>query len=239
MVLKRKPWWKRQDLASSKVSIQQERTWPERLFAPALALCVAGALLWWAAPRLGGGASGSQLRDYREQIEKLSAEKDRLQSAANAAESKVNIERAAQQQLARQAKTLEDENARLKEDLAFFESLLPADTGARGIAIRRVKIDLLAPTQLRYRLLVMQGGKGDLQFDGQLQLLLTGQQGGKSVIIQFPDAKANDADKYKLSFKHYQRLEGILTLPDGLTVKSVQARVLEKGQMRTQQSATL
>lgn len=191
---------------------------------------------------LTGGNSRSnqkQLQTYQEQVEKLTAERDRLATLANAAESKLNIERAAQQQLAKQAKTLEADNLRLKEDLTFFESLLPADTGTRGISIRRVKAEMVAANQLRYRILLMQGGKGDIQFDGNLQLSVTGMQGGKSVIMLFPDSKAPDADKYKISFKHYQRLEGILTLPEGMTVKTVQARVLEKGQLRTQQSANL
>ena len=157
----------------------------------------------------------------------------------DAAESTLNIERAAQKQLTQQAKTLEADNMRLKEDLAFFESLLPADTGTRGISIRRVVVDMVAPGQLRYRLLVMQGGKGDVQFDGNVQFSINGQHGGKSVMMLLPDAKSNDADKFKISFKHYQRLEGILAIPEGWIVKTVQARVLEKGQLRTQQSANL
>ena len=184
-------------------------------------------------------ASQSQLQNYKEQLEKLTAERDRLATAANAAESTLNIERAAQKQLTQQAKTLEADNMRLKEDLAFFESLLPADTGTRGISIRRLVAEMITPGQLRYRILVMQGGKGDVQFDGNLQLSISGLQGGKSVMMLFPDAKSNDADKYKISFKHYQRLEGILTIPEGWTVKTVQARVLEKGQLRTQQSSNL
>ena len=49
------------------------------------------------------------------------------------------IERAAHKQLAAQVKALEAENARLKEDLAFFDSLLPAGTGSEGISIRRLE----------------------------------------------------------------------------------------------------
>lgn len=184
-------------------------------------------------------ASKKQVQNLKEQLEKLTAERDRLATVANAAESKLNIESAAQKQLAQQAKTLEADNMRLKEDLAFFESLLPADTGTRGISIRRVMAEMVAPNQLRYRLLVMQGGKGDVQFDGNVQFSISGMQGGKSVMMLLPDAKSNDADKYKISFKHYQRLEGMLTIPEGFTVKAVQARVLEKGQLRTQQSANL
>jgi hypothetical protein len=34
-------------------------------------------------------------------------------------------------------------------------------------------------------------------------------------------------------------LEGVLTLPDGVIVKTLQARVLDRGQIRAQQSANL
>ena len=62
---------------------------------------------------------------------------------------------------------------------------------------------------------------------------------GKSVMITFPDLKPAELDKFKLSFKHYQRVEGVLTLPEGTVAKTVQARVLENGQIRTQLSVNL
>ena len=57
--------------------------------------------------------------------------------------------------------------------------------------------------------------------------------------MQFPDPKAGDSAKLKLSFKHYQRLEGLIPLPDGATVKAVQAKVVDRGQVRAQQSINL
>ncbi|HEY0847363.1 MAG TPA: DUF6776 family protein, partial [Noviherbaspirillum sp.] len=154
-------------------------------------------------------------------------------------ESQLNIERSAQSQLATQVKTLVAENARLKEDLAFFESLLPNATGPQGIAIRRLKVDHIAPNQLRYRLLIMQGGKGDRRFTGTLQLAVTTLQDGKSAMMVFPEGVPGEQEKFKLNFMHYQRVEGVLTLPEGVSTKLVQARVLENGQVRAQLSANL
>ena len=185
------------------------------------------------------GASKDQLATSSDQFDKIKAERDQYSTTVNAAESQLNIERSAQKQLAAQVKTLETENIRLKEDLAFFESLLPADTGAHGVSIRRLKAEIVAPNQLRYRLLVMQGGKGERDFVGNLQLAITVLQGGKSAMMTFPDANSSDTEKFKLGFKHYQRVEGVLTLPEGATIKNVQARILEKGQTRAQQSASL
>ncbi|MBI3231249.1 MAG: hypothetical protein HYZ45_14120, partial [Burkholderiales bacterium] len=160
MALKRKYWWHHSGVATPKMTIKSQLPTPVKLAAAVVAIALGGALALWIFDRgrdltgFNPKASQSQLQTYKEQIEKLTQERDKLATAANAAESTLNIERAAQKQLVQQAKTLETDNLRLKEDLAFFESLLPADTGTRGISIRRVMAEMTAPNQLRYRLLV-------------------------------------------------------------------------------------
>lgn len=195
---------------------------------------------------MGRGLTGAttdrireQLAEYKAQVEQLAAERDRYSTTVNAAESQLNIERSAQKQLVLQVKALEAENARLQEDLAFFDSLLPNTSGARGVAIRRLKVEKIAPNQLRYRLLVMQGGRGERHFSGSLQLVVTTSQDGKNAMMIFPPEDSADQGKFKLGFKHYQRVEGVLTLPEGVETKVVLARVLENGQVRTQLSTNL
>jgi hypothetical protein len=243
--LKLKLWRRQLSVAAPTMTIKTRLPWPLRVILWAATLGCAAAIAMWIYEQGRGlagfpvGVNKERLANYEQQIEKLTTERDRYMSTANAAESQINIERSAQKQLALQVKTLDTENTRLKEDLAFFESLLPASTGAQGISIQRLKTETLAPNQLRYRLLVMQGGKGEHDFIGNLQLIITIIQQGKSVMMTFPSGKSDEADKYKLSFKHYQRMEGELTLPEGAAVKTVQARILEKGQVRAQQSANL
>lgn len=218
--------------------------WPVKAAMWGLALGLGAAAAMWAY-ELGRGIAGfpvsgrKQMQAYEERIQQLTAERDRYAAIVNASESRFNIERSAQKQLAAQIKTLASENAKLKEDLAFFDSLLPANTGASGIAIRRVKVSFVAPAQLRYQLLIMQGGRGEQEFVGNLQLLVSVVQGGKNAMMIFPEGKSIELNKFKLSFKHYQRMEGVLTLPEGASVKAVQARVLQKGQVRAQQSVNL
>jgi hypothetical protein len=243
--LKFKLWRRRLSVSAPKMTIKNQMPWSIRVSVIVAVLCLGGVMSKWAFDHgrsltgINPDATREQLATYQEQIEKLSTERDEFSSTVNAAESQLNIERSAQKQLVMQVKTLESENTKLKEDLAFFESLLPTETGPLGISIRRLKADIIAPNQLRYRLLIMQGGKGDHDFIGTLQLAVTVLQGGKSAIIVFPDGKTNDADQFKLAFKHYQRVEGLLTLPDGAAMKAVQARILERGQIRVQQSANL
>lgn len=236
-------WRRRLSVSSSKLTITRQTPWSLRILFVVLSGLVGAGAMWAYEDRQSSGTPADtekvQLAHYKEQVEKLTVERDQFSTTVNAAESQLNMERSAQKQLASQVKTLEAENTRLKEDLAFFESLLPNATGPQGVTIRRLKIDQIAPNQLRYRLLIMQGGKGDQLFSGNLQLSVTALQPGKNAMIVFPDGNAAEQEKFKLSFKHYQRVEGVLVLPEGVTTKQVQARVLEKGQIRAQLSANL
>jgi hypothetical protein len=244
--VKLKLWLRRHSISAPKMTIKSDWPWPLKVAMAGIVLGLAAATAMWtydlgrgfAGFQYGAGLSIGQREDLQEKIDAIILERDRYSSLANAAESQLNIERSAQKQLAAQVKILESENAKLKEDLAFFESLLPADTGS-GISIRRLKIELIAPNQLRYRLLIMQGGKGGRDFIGELQFTATVVQEGKSAMIVFPQGNAGETNKLKLSFRHYQRVEGVLTLPEGAILKTIHARVLEKGQIRAQQSANL
>src|SRR5690606_36935753 len=137
--------------------------------------------------------SRSELQVAERQIAGLKKERDRLQAIANDAESQINIEKATQAQLADQARRLTQENNRLKEDLAFFEKLLPAKNG-RGISIRSLNAELIAPNQIRYRVLIMQGGKNPAAFVGELQLavMLVADEDKANAMIVFPQENTSE-----------------------------------------------
>jgi hypothetical protein len=181
-----------------------------------------------------------ELSQLRERVGKMTQETAELRASVNASESKLQIERSAQTQLGRQVKALEDENARLKEDLAFFENLIPSDTRDNPLLINRFRAEPGAlPGEYRYRLLLLQGGRRDKPFQGSLQLLVTLQQDGKDAIITLPEEGA--AQAYKISFKYFQRVEGTFRVAPGARVKMVQVRVFENGfaQVRATQSFNL
>lgn len=234
-------------IAVPKMSIKTQLPWPVKLAFISIVLGLSGALAMWTY-EMGRGITGQsrdadqqELENLRARLDALSAEHDQFSSTANSAESRLTIERSAVKQLAAQVRTLEAENNKLKEDLAFFESFLPASARPPGVSIQQLKVENIGANQLRYRLLLMQGGKGAQEFVGNLQLAITVVQNGKSAMMIFPvrNTLELERDKFKLAFKHYQRIEGMLTLPEGAITKHVQVRVLEKGQIRVQQSANL
>ena len=234
-------------ISAPKMTIKRHLPWPVLVLLWALVIGVGASAAVWTY-KLGrnhlpglevSGDAGEQLDQLTEQVRKLTAENERLQSASSASQNELKIAQTAQSQLAAQVKNLEAENNRQKEDLAFFDSLLPTNLGAPGITIQRFKAEQAAPNQLRYRVLVMQGGGGTQQFAGNLQLSVNVIQGGKSAILNFPEGNAADQARYRLAFKYYQRVEGLLNIPEGATIKSVAVRVLDRGQVRAQQSVDL
>ena len=221
-------------ISAPRMTVQTHVAWYWRMLGLVVVLSCSFALAAWiydAGRRFAGFDSSEaeqELSQLRERAGRLTTEVAALSASVNASESKLQIERTAQTQLGRQVKALEDENARLKEDLAFFENLIPSEQRDNTLLINRFRVDPGAlPGEFRYRLLLLQGGRRDKPFQGNLQLLVTLQEGDKNVIITLPEE--GQAQAYKISFKYFQRVEGTFRVAPEARVKMVRVRIFESG----------
>lgn len=150
-----------------------------------------------------------------------------LHAKTAAAERQLQIERATYGDLARQVKALAQENAGLKEDLAFFQTLTA--TGKEGaISVNRFRLMPEAvPGEYRYQLLLVQTGARAKEFNGRLQFVLNLQQDGRKVALMLPESSRADAKEYRVSFKLFQRVEGMFKIAPDAVVKGLQVRVFE------------
>ena len=151
-----------------------------------------------------------------------------LNAKTAAAERQLQIERATFGDLARQVKALAQENATLKEDLAFFQSLTAA-TGKEGaVSVNRFRLlPETVPGEYRYQLLLVQTGERAKEFNGRLQFVLNLQQDGRKVVLMLPPDSKGVAKEYQVSFKLFQRVEGMFRIAPDATVKGLQVRVFE------------
>jgi hypothetical protein len=145
-------------------------------------------------------------------------------------ERQLQMERATYADLVKQMKALTGENATLKEDLAFFQTLMPSGGREGGVAINRflVQNDAL-PGEYRYRLLLTQTGQRSKDFQGNLQFVVNLQQDNKNVVMALPAEDDKDSRGFKLNFRFYQRIEGTFRVAPNAVVKSMQVRVFESG----------
>ena len=202
-------------------------------------------LVFDAGRRFAGfdrNASEQELDTLRAKATRLENELLRLRGLADASESKLQIELAAEQQLVRQVKSLEDENARLKEDLSVFESLASAEGQEGRLSINRLRVeaDSGIANQYNYRmLLAMPGSNKVREFKGKLQLALNLQQQAHNVMMLLPQSAEQNALQYNVNFKNFHHLDGSFSIPAGARIQSVEVRLLQDGALKASKSVTL
>lgn len=246
--LRLKRWRQRFGISAPKVAVRTHVAWYWRAIVVACMLSMSLAIAAWvfdAGRNIAGfdsSSSSRKLGELRERVAQLESELNNLRSVASSADASLQIERTTLQQLGQQVKLLEAENAVLKQDLAFFEGLVPESaSGEQGVRINRLRVDPEgANSQYRYRmLLVHNGGKAVREFRGELQLSVKVQQGGKDAMISLPSPSDTNPQRYRLEIKHFQRVEGVFSVPPGGVVKSVEARVIQDGVIRARQTVNL
>ena len=248
-----KRFWKlrrRFGIAAPKVSVRTHVPWYLRWFGIALMLALSATLAAWmydAGRRFAGfdrSEVEQELSAARNELAKLRGELERLSAIANAADSKVSIERTAQQKVAQQARVLEQDNARLREELAIFESMLSSETAsAAPLSVLRFKVEPdTLPGEYRYRVLLLASGpRRGREFQGRLELAVNLTEGGSSAMITVPGQGDTESASFRLAFKHFQRIDGTFRVNPKARVVSVQVRVYEAGSVepKVTQSVTL
>lgn len=234
-------------ISAPKVAVRTHVAWHWRAVAIVVILTISLVLAEWVydAGRSIAGfdsrTSSQAIADLRGRVAELEAELGVVRGVASAADSNLKIERVAQQQMAQQVRALESENAALKQDLAFFEGLLPDSVGGeQGVRINRFRVERDVAGQHRYRMLIVHNAsRQQKEFRGELQFVLKVQQGGKDAMITIPFDSDLERQRYKLEVKHFQRAEGLLPVPAGAVLKSVEARILHEGVVRARQTINL
>jgi hypothetical protein len=237
-------------IAAPKVSVRTHVPWYLRWLGLAVLLAFSAALAAWmydAGRRFAGfdrSEVEQELSAARSELGKVREELKRLSAVANAADSKVSIERTAQQKLAQQASGLEQENARLREELALFESMLSSDTANTApLSVLRFKAEPdVMPGEYRYRaLLLASGPRRGREFQGRIELVVSLTEAGRSAMITVPGQGEPESPSFRLAFKHFQRVDGTFRVSPKARVGSVQLRVYETGsaEPKVVQSVTL
>jgi hypothetical protein len=236
LTLKLRLFRRRLTISSPRMSVRSALPWPLRWIGLALMFGFSAAIALWAF-EFGKEIAGldrnarEELAQLRQEVATLRDERDKVQSVANTSGSVLIAEKAAQEKMAAQIKQLEADNRSLRDDLGFFEKLLPA--GGEAASIRSLQAEVLSETQLRWQLLVIQAVKDAPMFNGRLDLTVAGSQAGKPWVMHLPGGPQ------PLQFRQSRRLEGVLDLPPATVVNTVTAKVMEGAAVRSVQTFRL
>ena len=235
---------RRLTISAPRMSVRSALPWPFRWALLAIVLGFCAAIGLWAfefGKDIAGLEKGSkdELMRLRAEVQVLRTdlagareERDQAQSIANTAGTLVTTEKSSRERLLTQVKQLEIDNRTLRDDLGFFEKLIPA-TGVDGVAIRGLQAELHDGTKVKWQVLVIQANKNVSEFNGRLDVTFSGTLGDKpwtAALVGGPQA---------IKIRQYGRLEGEFELPAQAIVKSVTAKVMDGAIARATQSIKL
>ena len=224
-------------ISAPRMSVRAHVPWYWRWFV-VMMIGVVVAGVGWATYHFGMEFAGFRqseserlLSRFEEDLKERDAQVAELRAKAAVAERQLQIERATYADLSRQLKSLSDENAALREDLAFFQSLMPAGSKeAAAVSINRFRVQPESvPGEYRYRLLLVQTGQRVKEFQGNVQFVLNVEQSERKFVVMLPTEDNRSDSEYQLNFKFFQRVEGTFKIAPGAVVKSMQVRVFENG----------
>lgn len=235
---------RRLTISAPRMAVRSALPWPFRWAMLALVMGFCAAIGLWAF-ELGKDIAGLE-RGSKDELQRLRTEltatqaelvaareaRDKAQSVANTADALVTTERASREGLLAQVKTLEKENRSLRDDLGFFEKLVPAN-GVDGLAIRGLQVEPLDGGRLKWQALVVQSGKNPSEFNGHLALTFSGVMAGKPWSAELP------GEPPSVKVRQLGRIEGEFVLPAQAQVKSVVARVLDGSVVKATQTIKL
>jgi hypothetical protein len=227
---------RRLSVSAPRMIVRSHLPWPLRWVVWALALGFSAALALWAF-EFGKDIAGldrkgnDELMSLRAEIKELRLKYDEVRQISNTADSLLKTERAAQERLGQQLRTLESDKQTLQSELGFFQRLLP--TGSEGLQVRGLQAEVKIPGQLQYRMLVVQQAK-DAEFTGNYELLVSGQLDNKAWSMSLPGGPRG------LVVKQVARVEGTVDHPPGAVIKGVQVRIMDgRGAVRTSHTTRL
>lgn len=223
--------------STPRVTIRNAASWPLRMLLAAIVLGFSGALAMWAF-EFGKEIAGLQ-PNTEEELARLRSETEELrQSLAEAKEisdtsgSLLTAEKAAQEQLLIRIRQLESDNRALRSDLGFFERLIPGN-GSGAMSIRGLQVERVAETQVKWQLLMIQAIKNAPEFKGTLDITFTGTLEGK------PWQARQSPEPQTVALNSYLRLEGLVDVPAKAVVKTVTAKILQRGEVKSVQTVRL
>jgi hypothetical protein len=219
-------------IGSSRMAIRSQLAWYWRWVLNLLMMLAVGGGVWWLVEnsyRITGfnrDEAQQRISALGEENVVLRREFDAMKASLGESQRQLQIERAAQRELARSVAQLQDENASLKEDLGFLRNIMSSGAAPEGVGVSELKVERDGkPNEYRYRMLLTQGGQRKQDFRGRVQIVARVMQGTTPSTLTFPDPAAGESAG-AFEFRFYHKVEGRFAVPEGAALKSVDVRVL-------------
>jgi hypothetical protein len=204
-----------------------------------LALIAAGisvVVLGWLLFEYGRSTAGFSIVEATQRqaalsnrVAELEAENARLQGQVAVLGQVAEIDRRAYEEVDRTLTDLQNELLELRQEVAFYRGIVNSEDVAPGLRIQSFKLRPGDATQYQFRLVLTQLASTKTRTQGQAQITLTGMLNGAETELSssslLPDVGGSGMP---FSFRNFQELRGVLSLPEGFIPLRVNLRAVPK-----------
>lgn len=195
----------------------------------ALGVCLGG----WKLYQYGFDKAGYDFKSFRdehfqlaERVGELEKQNTALSESNAALKQSASIERHAYEEVDDSLQSMQMEILELKEEVAFYRSIVAPRESSRGLRIQRFKVDKASqPNTYRYKLVLTQVIKSSSMARGQVSVNIEGLEKGAKKRYALAELSADKDLNLGFKFKYFQSFEGDIVLPKGFVPTRVEVKV--------------
>lgn len=201
-----------------------------------VALAIVVVAFGWLLYEYGRNTAGYSMMEARQrqaalitQVTELEAEKGRLESQLAVLGQAAEIDRRAYEEVDRTLADLQNEMLELRQEVAFYRGIVNSEDVAPGLRIQSFKLRQADAAQYQYRLVLTQLASTRTSIQGRAEISLSGLQNGAETDLPAVELLSEaDAADLRFSFRNFQELRGVLSLPTGFTPLRIHLRAVPR-----------
>lgn len=170
--------------------------------------------------------TNQRIINMEERILQLQAENSKLLKNIIGLDQNSKIDKDAIKEISVQYEVLRDDNVKLKEELAFYQSIVSPQKEKIGLNIHSLKISYRSEQKkYQYNLILTQANEKIRNAYGEIVMEMNGLRSGQPVTLLMNEITGKKKDVFKYNFRYFQRFEGFYTIPNNFEPKNIKVRM--------------
>jgi len=163
-----------------------------------------------------------QVAVLQKQVDELEAERIKLREKAVVSGRASQIDREAARAVGEEMKYAQEERLKMEEELVFLRGIISNKSDKKSLRIRDFKLQSSeAQNVFKYSFTVSQVLNSKEDTKGELFITVKGVQEGNKRSLTLAALTEEKSESLKVAFKHFQKFEGLLRLPEGFVANTM------------------
>jgi len=125
------------------------------------------------------------------------------------------IDERANEEVQQTIESLQDQIAQQNEEIRFYKGVMLPNVANKGLRIERLDVTPNSTGRIKYSLLLTQVVDKHDYVQGDVEILLKGQEGAAEKSLQLSQLDREKEDEVRFRFRYFQNINGEMVIPEG------------------------